>query len=575
MTIPEAHASLTAPGEFFETEQRVIRGVDCLVWKNAPTTLRDVFLAGRTHGERTFLVYEDERATFEGFARAVAVFSRELIKLGVRKGDRIAIAMRNLPEWPVAFYGAALAGAIVTPLNAWWTGNELIYGLVDCGAKVLVADDERFQRIVGRLHECSDLEQIYVARAASASMSSDARLHALKDIIGGVGDWASLPDYELPNVVLAPEDDLTIFYTSGTTGKPKGALGTHRNMMSTLMAGAFINARAKLRQRSQSAQAEQGTPPPKALLLGVPLFHVIACHGTLTPALFGGAKLVLMRKWDAELALQLIERERITDTGGVPTNALQLLMHPSRAHYDLSSLASLSFGGASSRPELVDELNRAFPQTSPFTGWGMTETSGAVAGHCGEDLERRPTSCGAPIAVCEMKVVGPQGETLPAGEVGELFAKGPNIVKGYWHRPQETAESFVDGWVRTGDLARLDEEGFCYIVDRVKDVIIRGGENIYCVEVENVLQGHPAVAEAALVPIPHEVLGEQPGAIVHLRPGAFATEQDLQAFAASQLASFKVPARIEFRTEPLPRSALGKVLKRDLAQTFIGKPAAT
>jgi len=568
MTIAEAHAFLTAPGVVFEMEEKEIRGQKIRVWKNAPPTIRDSFLIGRAHGEKTFLVLDDDRATFEAFARAAITFAHELIAKGVKKGDRVAIIMRNLPEWPVAFYGASLTGAIVTPLNAWWTGEELEYGLMDSGSKIVICDAGLYQRVKEHLDNCPALEHAYVARLTDdVDDISDPVVVKFEDVVGKVNDWIKLDDKPLPDVAIDSDDDATIFYTSGTTGRPKGALGTHRNMMSNIMAAGISGARTYLR-RGEMPPMPDPAAPQKSILLSVPFFHATGCHAIMSPMLFAGNKIVLMHKWDAERAMQLIEAEKITNAGGVPTIAWQLIEHPNRSKYDLSSLEGVSYGGAPSAPELVRKIVETFPKSQPGNGWGMTETSATFTHHQGEDYENRPSSCGPAIPVCEMKIIGPKGETLGPNEVGELCGRGPNVVKEYWNKPEATAETFVDGWVHTGDLARIDEEGFCYIIDRAKDMLIRGGENIYCVEVENVLYEHPAVMDAAIVAVPHRTLGEEPGAVVHLKPGMTATEDELRHLVASKLAAFNVPVKVVFWPETLPRNANGKILKTELKKVF-------
>ena len=566
LSIAEAHAKLTAPGQKFEMDEIVIRGVKTRVWKNAPPTLRDLFLQGRDYGERNFLVYEDERASYEGFSRAALAIAATLSKEGVKKGDRVALIMRNLPEWPAAFFGAALIGAIVTPLNAWWTGPELEYGLADCGAKVAIVDAERLERISEHLHNCPDLKRVYVSRYQDEI--ENPLIRKLEDVTGAVGDWMNLPEGAVPDAGLEPEDDATILYTSGTTGKPKGALGTHRNMLCNIFASASAGARSFLRRGEEVPEVDLKTAPPRVTLLSVPFFHATGCFAILGPTIFAGGRLVLMRKWDPEVAMRLIEREKVSSAGGVPTIAWQLIEHPNRHKYDLSSLESVAYGGAPSAPELVRRITESFPKSAPGNGWGMTETSATCTTHQAEDYRHRPDSCGPAVAVCDLKIVGLKGETLPTGEVGELWARGPNIVKGYWNKPEATAQTFVDGWVKTGDLARLDEEGFCFIIDRAKDMLIRGGENIYCIEVENLLFDHPAVMDAALVGIPHKTLGEEPGAVVTLKPGAHATEDELREFVAERVAAFKVPVRVVFWKEPLPRNVNGKIMKNELKKVF-------
>ncbi len=567
MSIAQAHALLTGPGSPLEMEELVIRGVKTRVWKNAPPSLRAVVEAGRAHGERVFLVHEDERVTFDAFHRAVAALAHELRAQGVVKGDRVAIVMRNLPEWPVAFYAAASLGAIVTPLNAWWTGAELEYGLVDSGAKVAILDSERLERLAEHLPQCPAIQRVYVSRELDEI--SNPLQATLESVIGAPDDYAALPDRDLPDAEMGPEDDATIFYTSGTTGKPKGAIATQRNINSNILSGACSAARSFLR-RGEAPPLPDPTGPQRASLLSVPFFHATGCFAVLNPSLFAGAKLVMMRKWDPIRAFELIERERITMAGGVPTIAWQLIEHPARANYDLSSLESVAYGGAPSAPELVRKISTTFRGSAPGNGWGMTETSATATTHGAEDYEHRPDSCGPAVPVTDLKIMTLEGDReLPVGEVGELWCKGPQVVKGYWNNPEATAQTFVDGWVKTGDLARLDEEGFCFIVDRAKDMLIRGGENIYCIEVENALYDHPAVMDAAVVGIPHKTLGEEPGAVVTLKPGAAATEDDLRAFVAERLAAFKVPVKILFWTETLPRNANGKIVKADLRKLLI------
>jgi long-chain acyl-CoA synthetase len=574
MSIEQAHALLGAPGSPLEVEEVEIRGVPTKVWKNLPPSIRAVVEASRAHGERVFLVYEDERVTFEAFYRAVAALAAELAGQGVTKGDRVAVVMRNLPEWVVAFYAAAAIGAVVTPLNAWWTGAELEYGLTDSGSKVVLVDAERYERIAPHLSECRDLARVYVSRLRGDEEIAHPLVTRLEDVIGAPNDWAGLPDQAIPAADIGPEDDATIFYTSGTTGKPKGALGTQRSVNTNIFTAAAASARTFLRKGEAPPQPDPNAPQRSALI-SVPFFHVTGCFAVLNPTLFAGGKLVMMYKWDVIRAFELIERERIMLAGGVPTIAWQLIEHPARANYDLSSLEAVSYGGAPSAPELVRRIQEAFPKSQPGQGWGMTETCAAVTGNAAEDYINRPDSCGPAAAVAKIEIRDPaDGATvLPPGQVGELWSFGPMNCKGYWNKPEATAQTFVDGWVRTGDLARIDEEGFCFIIDRAKDMLIRGGENIYCVEVENVLYDHPAVMDAAVVGKPHRTLGEEPAAVVTLKPGAQASEEELRAHVAERLAAFKVPVEVRFWNEVLPRNANGKILKTELKKLFEQEPA--
>ena len=565
LSLAEAQARLTGPGAPFEIVEAEVRGERQRVWKNAPATLREVFLGGRAHGAKTFLVHEGERATYDAFSRAAVLFANELQALGVAKGDRVAIGMRNLPEWPVAFFGALLAGAIAVPLNAWGTGPELEYVLKDSGARLAVLDAERFERLKPHFDACPALRVVFVSRAEGDL--GDARAEAWEKLIGRTADWASLPALDLPKVDFAPDDDATIFYTSGTTGHPKGALGTHRNAISTLLARPYGMSVAALR-RGETPPA----PDPnvqKSALLSVPYFHVTGCFSTMIPCFFFGLKLVTMRRWDVGEALKVIEAEKISGAGGVPTIAWQLIEHPDFAKYDTSSLENFAYGGAPAAADLVRRLKGAAPGATLVTAWGMTETSAPFTVVYGEDYETRPTTCGYGLPLGDMRIVGPDGLDKPPGETGELWVRGPMVVKGYWNKPEATEQTFGGGWLRTGDIAKLDEEGFCYIVDRAKDMLIRGGENIYCVEVENALAAHPAVVDAAVVGRPHPQLGEEPVAVVTAKAGSGLTESDLRAFAAQRIAGFKVPVKILIQQDMLPRNANGKIMKRELRKIFM------
>ena len=562
MTRDQVKAALCAPGMPFEMETAEIEGVPTRVWKNALPNLAVLAAhANASFGDREFVVYEDERVTYAAWHRAVATLAHALQARGVKKGDRVALAMRNLPEWPVAFFAAAVTGAIVVPLNAWWTGEELAFGLADSGATVLICDAERWDRISPYKAEMPALAHVMVTRAGAAAMAEPAI--TLESIIGSPKSYADLADLSLPEVAIAPDDAATIFYTSGTTGKPKGALGSHRNLLTNGFSSAYSGAATMLRRGDPLPE-----PSIRASLLVIPMFHVTACSASMIPTIQAGHKIVFLHKWDTVKAFEIIEREKINATGGVPFIAWQLIEHPDRAKYDLSSIDAISYGGAPSAPELVSKIYEIFG-AFPGNGWGMTETMATVTSHVAEDYLNRPDSCGPAVAVSDVKIMSEDGQVeLPVGEVGELWARGPQIVKGYWNRPDATAETFVDGWVRTGDLARVDDEGFCFIVDRAKDMIIRGGENIYSSEVENILYEHPAVTDAALIGIPHQTLGEEPAAVVHLAPGMTASEDELREYVSARLAKFKVPVKIIFTEDTLPRNANGKILKRDLKALF-------
>ena len=548
-------AELTGPGGPCEIAEVEVRGVPTRVYVNGPANLRETLERSRAFGDRDFVVYEDDRWTYAHHADVVAKLADQLAELGVAKGDRVAVAMRNFPEWIAAFWATTSMGAIVVPLNAWWTGAELEYALADSGATVLIADQERAERLDAHLASTAVATRIVARGSAPGWLDFD-------DVVAASGAT------ELPTVEIDPEDDATIFYTSGTTGVPKGAVGTHRNICTITANGEYALLRgAALTGRELPHFTER---PQQARLLSVPLFHVTGCHASMVGSMWAGSKMVMMYKWDPERALQLIERERLTSFGGVPSMVWEVLESPNFDHYDTSSIQSIGYGGAPAPPELVRRIKEHFTLAAPGNGYGLTETSSVAVANGGEDYIRKPSSIGRPIAVVDLRIVDPAGDDVPTGAVGELLIKGPNVVRGYWNKPEETALTFVDGWLHTGDLASIDDEGFVTIADRAKDVVIRGGENVYCAEVEGVLYEHPAVTEASVLGVPHRVLGEEVGAVVVLRPGASATAEELQAHVRQYLAGFKVPTHVWFRDEPLPRNPAGKVLKRELRDELAG-----
>ncbi len=383
-----------------------------------------------------------------------------------------------------------------------------------------------------------------------------------------------------PDVTIDPEDDATIFYTSGTTGRPKGAVGTHRNMCTNLMSLFFLNTRGGLRFGSTLVPTDETPPEARvqpAMLLSVPLFHATGCHSIMVSNIAAGGKIVMMHHFDPERALQLIEREKIGTFGGVPAMVMQVLDSPSFSKFDTSSIRGVSYGGAPAPPDLVRRIREAWPIGQPSNGYGLTETSSVTSMNSGGDYIAKPESVGPAVPVCDVAVV-PEGypgeepdDLAPHGRQvrGELWVKGPNVVRGYWQRPDETATTFTRGWLHTGDVAELDEEGFIYIVDRAKDMIIRGGENVYSVQVEAALFEHPAVADCAVIGVPDPTLGEEVGAVIVLRPGAKVTADELALHVKARLAGFMVPTHIWFRSEPLPRNPQGKVLKRQLRDELV------
>lgn len=564
MTVSQATEILTAKGQPFEVAREDIRGVPTLVWAKAPKNLIELLHGSRQHGDKTFLVFEDERYSFTEHYELVLTLAAELLEMGVGKGDRVAIAMRNYPEWIISFWATISIGAIAVPLNAWWSGDELAYGLENSGSKVLIFDQERVQRVAPYLSELSqsaDLSVLAVRCSQDVSSKVPASIvqREMQDILkSGV---------RKPIEALIDADDpAVIFYTSGTTGRAKGAIGTHRNLVTNLMNAFFVTTRSTMlaKERSNSDNEATEAPAESSYLLSVPLFHATGCFATMIPNLVAGNKIVLMRRWDPEDALALIERERVTFFGGVPTMVWQVLNSPNFAKYDTSSIRNISYGGAPAPSELVRRIKEHFPTGMPSNGYGLTETSAIAAMNVGDDYVRKPDSVGPPVPVCEVRIIGSDGTDQDINTPGELWIKGANVIPGYWNNQEATAASFSNGWLHSGDVAFIDEEGYLHIVDRAKDMLIRGGENVYSPEVEGAIYEHPAVADVAVVGIPDLVLGEEVCAIIQLRPGHSLSEQELKEHVAKRLAHFKVPKYVYFREDALPRNAAGKLLKRQL-----------
>ncbi|NDB06174.1 MAG: AMP-dependent synthetase, partial [Acidimicrobiia bacterium] len=533
----------------------------------APPTMRAIWETTVAHADKDYLVYEDERYTYAEIHAQVRKLAAYLVANGVTPGSRVAIAMRNYPEWVVGYWAGVSVGAAVVGMNAWWTPPEMEYALNDSEPRVLIADDERLERLL--------------------QMPSQRPMHIIavrtdRAIPGEGATWASVmasaDPGSLPAVSIDPDDDATIFYTSGTTGFPKGAQLTNRGSVHNILNIAAMTTAVAMSEQKAIAAGDVPPPPPAppalpaSFMAPTPLFHVTACNCILHPATLTGGKVVLMYKWDPGRALELIEREKVTNFSGVPTMSREMLMHPDWSKRDTSSLAGLGGGGAALQPDLVHKIAGALKNGQPSTGYGMTETHGIITANSSRWFVAKPESCGPAVPTLETKLVDEEGRDLPEGPntVGVLCVRGSVTIKGYLNRPEATADTIKDGWLNTGDIARIDEDGFIYIVDRAKDMVIRGGENVYCSEVETAIYHHDAIAEACVFGIPEERLGEEVAAVLVLRPGASLTEDELRQFLAASLAKHKIPTKIWFRNEPIPRNANGKFLKRELKKELTG-----
>ncbi len=567
----EAWDELTAPGAQFATKVIEVRGVPIKVFESALPTMRTVWEMARGYGDRDYIVYEDERYTFAEADAIIRALAARLVDVhGVQPGDRVALAMRNYPEWVLGYWATISIGAAVVGMNAWWTSEEMKFGLSDSKPKVLIADGERVERVLAVLDELRD----------------DAPLELLTvrydgDLPDGAERWDDVIDpaaapAELPTVEIDPDDDACIFYTSGTTGFRKGAQLTHRGSVHNLLNIVFMTTVAGL----ASAKAGIGPPPaptdengqPKqaVFMAPTPLFHVTANNCLLHPATISGGRIVFTYKWDAGRALELIEREGVTNFSGVPTMSRELLMHPGWATRNTSTLAGMGGGGAPLQPDLVDKIDKSLAGGAPSTGYGLTETHGIVTANSGSLYVAKPSSCGRVVPTLEAKLVDENDNEVPAGQPGELCVRGAIVIKGYLNRPDATADAIRDGWFHTGDVATIDDDGFVFIVDRIKDMVLRGGENVYCSEVEAAIYELDGVAEAAVFGVPDDRLGEIVGAAIVLAPGASMTEDQLVARLGEHLAKFKVPERVWFLSDALPRNANGKFVKRDLKESLLG-----
>jgi long-chain acyl-CoA synthetase len=449
-----------------------------------------------------------------------------LASAGVSRGDRVGLMMPNIPAFPVAFYGALTAGAVVVPMNPLLKGREVAYYLSDSGARLLFAWRE------------------FAGEAAKGAADVGAEVIQVDDVdlssaLAGHSPAAGSADAD-------DTDDAVILYTSGTTGQPKGAQLTH----GSLARNARLTAETLLQNHRDD------------VMMGcLPLFHVFGLTCGLNATVVAGGTLTLLPRFDAGKALDIIARDRVTIFEGVPTMYAGMLHHPAADSADTTSLRVCVSGGAAMPVEILRGFEEKFG-CMILEGYGLSETS-PVASFNHPRRPRKAGSIGTPVEGVEMRLVSDAGDAVPAGEVGEIAIRGHNLMKGYWGKPEATAEAIPDGWFRTGDLARVDEDGYYYIVDRKKEMIIRGGYNVYPREVEEALHEHPAVAEVAVVGMPHAELGEEVGAAVALKPGADATPAELQQFVRERVAAYKYPRRV-WLVASLPKGPTGKILRREV-----------
>lgn len=549
----------TAQNGALPVSRKKIDGIEYSVFDAVPPSLAAMFEMMRAHGELPFIVEEGTSYSFaEVYSRSVSL-SHGLVGQGVKKGDRLAIFMRNRVEWVISFIAASMTGAVVTPLNSWWGASELEFALKDSGANIIIADGRRAKAVNAMKNPPAGLVKILC--------SDDNNISGWLDFAAvETGSTATTA----PAVEILPEDDACLMYTSGSTGHPKGALSNNRAVISAVFGYAMLGMAMKF-YKNGGKIIDDPKAPQLSVLLPIPLFHVTGCMVIFLVSVVAARKLVLMRKWDVTDAMSLIEQEKIMNVTGVPTMTADLVNAPNRGDFDLSSLTDLSAGGAARPADHVEDLKQAFGASSPLAGYGLTETNGIGAFIAGDDYLAHPSSIGKAIKpIVELEIRDPaSNKALPNGERGEICIKSICNIKGYWNQPEATAEAFVNGWLRTGDVGVIDEEGLLYIVDRIKDIIIRGGENIATLEVESAICSLDEVLECSVFGLPDVRLGEQVVAVICLAPDAAMNEQSLRDALKGTLASYKIPTKVIFQNERLPRIATGKIAKKDLREAML------
>jgi len=541
-TVQEVEARLTGPGGPFEIVREEVLGETMPVLASRKRSLRELFEASGAFGDSDYIVCEGRRIGYAETVRLVASLAKVLReRYDVQKGDRVAILAANGPEWILAFWATVVSGGVVAALNGWWTRDEILYGIENSDPKLLIGDQRRLARLEG-------------ASLAIPVVEMERDLEALL----AAGEGAVLP--EIP---IAEDDPAVILFTSGTTGRPKGAVNTHRGICGFVSLNLFNGVRHMM---LAAARGKAGGPPANqpCALVTAPLFHLSGLYTGVVMMLSVGARTVYRRgRFDPVDCMKLIEREKVTTWAVLGTMGHQVVDHPDVGSYDLSSVTNLGSGGAPFSPELQRKLKEHFPNSRETmgTGYGLSESVTAVTVNFGEELNERPTSAGRLVPTHEIEIRDEQGRALPDGAQGEICIRSPYLMLEYWRNPEATAEAIRPGrWLHTGDFGRF-EDGFLYIDARARDLILRAAENIYPVEIEQRLEAHPSVAEVAVLGVDHPTLGQEVKAIVVPAPGTTPDFADLAAFAAEKLAAFKIPAHWEVRSDPLPRNASGKVLK--------------
>ncbi|MEM9617345.1 MAG: class I adenylate-forming enzyme family protein [Pseudomonadota bacterium] len=548
---------LLTENPLFKVTEAEIRGNTYRVFENAPPNLVGLYAYGAaTHGDKDFLIFEDERLSFAETWKRACRFAHALRdELGVKPGDKVALAMRNFPEWCIAYMGAIATGAVVAPLNAWWKADELKYAIEDSGAKIIVVDARRLEYL-------SPLKDELGLTLILAREEGEGADHRFEDMVERAREDTP------PPVDIQPDDDFCIVYTSGSTGHPKGVVLTHRGCISTLMSWAFTASAVK---EARGGVSLFGDNP--GILLAVPLFHVTGSHSIFMLSYMVGRRVAMIYRWDPKHAGEIINREKLTNFVGVPSQSYELMNTDHEG--GLPTLMDIGSGGAKRPADHVRKLKNTFKNANPSSGYGLSETNAIGCVISLAEYQQRPDSTGRPVPpVTDIKIVK-DGEEVPRGEVGEIWIRSPANFREYHNLPEDTEKALTpDGWFRSGDLGKMDEEEYVYIVDRIKDLIIRGGENISCLEVENRVYEHHGVAEACVFSVPDETLGERVGLVFYPVDGEAIDVAELRDFIAKELAAFKVPERIWLSPSPLPRLGTAKFDKITVKKIALQHPPA-
>jgi len=542
---------LIGPGSPLEVGDVTVDGVTYAGFLQQPPTMGHAYMLLAQHGDAEAVVYQDERYSYsELLSRTYSLSHRLVHDFGVTKGTPVAIAMRNFPEYIAAYLAITAIGGVAVLVNAWWGTEEMDYAIKDSGARLVFTDEAR-TKVLSPLMDVYGLTLI----EARGPVRDNSNIHALSPLFKGESQSG------FPTVDVQPDDDLHMMYTSGSTGFPKGAICTHRAGVTVLMTWAVLALALKM---SRKIPDDEKT----AALVAIPFFHITGLMPVMLVSLVLGRKLVIMYRWDVEEACKLIETERVTGFSGVPTMGYELSVWPGRKDYDLSSLKDIGGGGAARPVEHVamlrDNLN-----VKPGLGYGLTETNALGCVITDDEYIARPNSTGkATSPMVDIKIVDPATlEDMPQGERGEIWIKTIANARAYWNRPEESADAFRDGWFRTGDVGYLDADGYVFIVDRIKDIIIRGGENISTLEVEGVLHALDGVDNVLVLGLSCPVMGERVGAVIH-RSSPDITEDSVRAGALAHLAKFKVPEVMFFTDAPFPTIASGKVDKKTMKDSY-------